>query len=330
MVRETMNVKEKEQYIIGIDIGGSNTSVGAVDKTGQVLSRLREATNPTAGPESGVRRIKAMVVEAMRQAEIEHEQLLGIGIGCTGPVEPDTGRIMNPYTLPTWEGFNIFTPFLEAFKVPVALENDADAAALGEFWAGAGQGTRNMVYVTISTGVGGGLILNGQLYTGVGLTAGELGHQVVDVNGLPCYCGARGCMETMTSGPAIAREARQRIAEEQSAILAMVGGDREAITAKVVTEAARAGDALALSIIEQSAFYLGIGLSNVITILAPDMIVMGGGVMRSWDLFADKVKETIANTVSHVPYEQVAIVPAALGQDAGLIGAAKALLDRKR
>lgn len=319
-------------YLFGVDIGGTKSAVAAVSLQGEILARAEIETRAA----EGAPRVIARLCEALHTIERDDE-LLGIGIGCTGPVNPRTGHVMNPYTLPTWDDVDIVSPIANAFHTRVVLENDCDVAALGEHWMGAGtasrsnnvdfivhgardaatqaRGASNLVYITVGTGIGAGIIINNKLYRGVGMTAGELGHMTIDYNGPSCYCGNRGCLEMLASGPAIARVYAKKMGVEN-------------ITARDVIQRAQNGDAEALAIVEHTARFLGIGLSNLITILAPDVIVMGGGVMSSFDLFYPTMRATIKANVTLVPSEQVKIAPAALGQNAGVIGAAKALLER--
>lgn len=297
-------------YVLGVDIGGTKIAVAAVSLDGEIIAR----SEIEARAAEGAPRVIARLNDALHSIQ-QNDTLMGIGIGCTGPVDPRTGHVMNPYTLPTWDDVDLVSPIAAEFGCPVVLENDCDAAALGEVWLGAAAGATNAIYVTVGTGVGAGLILQGRLYRGVGLVAGELGHMTIDYQGAPCYCGSRGCLEMYAAGPAIAK-----------AYAARTGG--AATNARAVMEAVDRGDADASAIIRDAAFYLGIGLCNLITLLAPDVIVLGGGVMERFDLFEPTLRETIAQRVTLVPWQQVKLTRAALGANAGVVGAAKGLLER--
>lgn len=297
-------------YIFGVDIGGTKIAVAAVSLQGAILARAEIETRAA----EGAPRVIGRLSDALHSIE-QDDELFGIGIGCTGPVDPRTGHVMNPYTLPTWEDVDIVSPLAAEFRTRVVLENDCDVAALGEHWIGSARGANNAVYITVGTGIGAGLILNNKLYRGVGMTAGEIGHMTIDHKGPLCYCGSRGCLEMFAAGPAIAKAYENKASAQN-------------ISAREVIERAQNGDADARQIVEQTAYYLGVGLGNLITILAPDVIVLGGGVMQSFDLFYPVMRATITKNVTLVPSEQVKIVPAALGQNAGVIGAAKALLER--
>jgi glucokinase len=312
-----------EKIVIGVDIGGTNIAVAAISPEGDVLARTGGPTLPRVGPEDGVRRILDLIREAQRMAG--DRDFVGIGIGCTGPVDRFTGRVHNPYTLPTWEDFPLTDRLRETLNVPVVIENDALAGALGEHWRGAGCRTRHMIYVTVGTGVGGGIILNGTPYTGATGKAGEIGHQSVDMNGPECYCGGRGCVEMYAAAPALTKQARERVQSQESMLLSLVDGDPGALNPEVIAKAAREGDRVACDVIKQAAQALGVGLRNLAIILAPEVIVLGGGVMRSFDLF----KPTIEETLNHLalPLGDLRIVCAELGMNAGVVGAARALLD---
>ena len=312
-----------EQIVIGVDIGGTNIVVAAVSAEGGLLARTSAPTLPKRGPDDGVRRIAAMIREIQHRAG--DRDFVGVGIGCTGPIERVLGTVHNPYTLPTWDGFPLTDRLGDVLKVPVVIENDAHVGALGEHWCGAGRGTRHMVYVTVGTGVGGGLILNDMLYTGATGTAGEIGHHSVNMNGPECYCGGRGCVEQYAAAPALTQSARDRMSSSGT-LMALVDGDPERINPAVIADAARAGDRVSREVIHQGAIALAIGLANLAYILVPEVIVMGGGVMRSFDLFRPTIQDTLNRL--KFPLGDLRVLGAALGTDAGVIGAARAVLDR--
>lgn len=312
-------------YLFGIDIGGTKIALAAVTPDGAVLAERAIETRA----HEGAPRVIARLIAALHSIEPD-DRLLGIGIGSTGPLDITRGRIQNPYTLPTFEDVDIVTPLAQEFHTPVILENDCDAAALGEAWRGAGQRVRNMIYVTVGTGIGAGLILEGKLYHGVGLMAGEFGHMTIAYRGVECYCGNRGCLEMLAAGPAIAKayQARKAAAEYLDGLPSLSKMGEPELSARDVIDLAQVGDPIAQEIVHEAAEYLGIGLANLITLLAPDVIVLGGGVMERFELFAPTLYETIAQRVTLVPARQVRLRRAALGRRAGVIGAAKAALDR--
>jgi glucokinase len=317
-----------KEAVVGVDIGGTKIAVGLVDAgDGQTQARRQEATEPRRGVVDGIRRIGDMIGAVCSEGGVQPEELLGIGIGSTGPVDPAAGRMAYPDNLPTWDDADIFAPLRERFgPLPMALENDCDVAVLGEQWVGAAQGALNVAYVTVSTGINAGLILGGMLHRGVSGTAGEFGHHTIDINGAECYCGSRGCLEALASGPVIARTAQERARAEDTLLTVLVNGDIEAITAQTVAQAALEGDRVALEIIQRTAFCIGVGLANLITIVGPEVIVMGGGVLTEWELFATTITRVAVEWAIEVHPERVRILPSALGYDVGVIGAARAVL----
>jgi glucokinase len=307
--------------LIGVDLGGTNVRVGAVTPEGELLGVQETLIEARLGPDIGVKKISDLVAEISTEV---NQPVLGIGIGSTGPLDRERGSIQNPYTLPGWEDVDIITPLKERYGVPVALENDADAAALGESWAGAGQDVSRLAMITIGTGVGSGFVFNGKIYRGVAGYHPEGGHIIVDPAGPACYCGAFGCWESLVCGPAIARFARQAPMIELSWIYQACAGQLDRIDAVMVFEAARAGDRLACQLVEKTANYIALGLVSVIMLYLPDCIVLTGGVVRSYDLVESQIRETILRHDVVVPAAKVQIRLSELGQQAGIFGAARA------
>ncbi|MEW5961380.1 MAG: ROK family protein [Chloroflexota bacterium] len=297
-----------------VDIGGTKIAVGMVAESGQLLARAACPTDPEWGFDHALARISALLAATRAQAGAA---MRGLGVGCTGPVYPMAGTIGKVEFLPGWEGANLVATLSDRFDVSVALENDADAAALAEAAWGAGRGTQTFIYVTVSTGIGGGIVLDGQLYRGVDGAHPELGHHVIDPAGPACYCGAHGCWESLAGGRALERWFK----ENAPANLAI----SETIAAKDIC--AR-GDAHAHAAIAREGYYLGLGLANLVTLFTPEVIALGGGLMRNRHLFWPKIQQTIRTTCGYVPYEKVRLVPAALGAETGLIGAACTWLHR--
>ncbi len=314
------------QFAIGIDIGGTNMSAAVVDTAAQVVSYATTPTLAAQGSDDGMQRLGDLVARVLDEAKLTTGDVCGIGIGCTGPVNSVTGRIHNPFTLPTWDDVPVCEAMTTRFQLPSLLLNDAHAAALGEHSAGAGRGTEHMIYMTVSTGIGSGMILNGRLYLGAGLLSGEVGHQALDFNGPECYCGGRGCLEMLAAAPAIAAAAQQD-AQDDSVILRL-SGERAAITAKHVGEAASAGDTFARGLLARTGFYLGVGIANLLNIITPEMVVLGGGVMQSWDYIVPTMQETIAARSGLLSGLIFRYERARLGLRAGVIGAAKQAFDK--
>ncbi len=252
-----------------VDIGGTKIAVGVVDDDGKVLARAQAPTDPDRYAD-GLKLIADMLREAAAKARVD---LSGIGIGSTGPVDPIRGEFGDVDFLPGWRGKNPVKDLAEIFNVSVALENDGDAAALAEAGWGAGKNCSRLIYVTVGTGIGGGMVFDGKLYRGVDGAHPEVGHHVVDPAGPECSCGFRGCWESLAAGPAmvawLVANAPARYPH------------REGITAKKICELAQQGDAIALQAVEHEAFYLGLGLANLINLFTPDAILLSGSVMKS-------------------------------------------------
>lgn len=295
-----------------IDIGGTKIAAGMVNENGRIVASFECATDARLGFSRAFGRMTDMLRSAAKFAGAE---ITGIGVGCTGPVYPETGRIGNVDFLPGWEGADLVGELSRAFGVRVAMENDADAAALGEAFWGTGRGKRHLLCVTVGTGIGAGLILDGKLYRGVDGAHPELGHHVIDAQGPPCFCGARGCWEVLASGPAMAEWFQGNAPEDHP--------ERERITAKRICKLASAGDRFALESVKREAFYLGLGIANLITLFTPEMIVLGGSVMGSIGLLLEGIRKVVRQNCGLVPYDRTEISAASLGPNAPLIGAAR-------
>lgn len=311
--------------IVGVDVGGTLLRAARFD---QDLTQLDRAEQPTR-VDLGEDMVMGRLVETIRQVLPESsEELLGIGLALPGPLDADAGILIAPPNLP-FKDVPICEMVEDAVGGRVYIGNDADLAGLGEYTLGAGQDAETMVYMTISTGVGGGLIHKGHILTGRG-QGGEVGHMPVLPDGPICSCGKPGHLEAVASGPSIAHAARERIAAgESSTIKEMVAGDLLAITSKIVGKAAQQRDELALDVITQAGHYVGISIAALMMLLNPDMFVLGGGVTNLGDLLFEPIKKAVREYALHPRYyENVPIVHAQLGADVGLYGAA-ALVQRK-
>ena len=295
-----------------VDIGGTKIAVGMVDDTGRVLSKLESPTYAQRGYSHGLERMIGMLRETARVAGVE---ISGIGIGSTGLVYPISGTFGDADFLPGWQGNNPVEDLARAFNVSVALENDADASALGEASWGAGKGKSRLVYVTVGTGIGGGIILDRQLYRGADMAHPEIGHHVLDPSGPLCSCGFRGCWESLATGSALAEWFKSNAPAERQY--------PEDLTTKQICQLAQRGDELARRAVEREAYYLGLGLANLINLFVPDVIVLGGSVMKSAALFLDGIHKVVSQGCRFVPFEKTELALASLGEDANLIGAAR-------
>jgi glucokinase len=295
-----------------IDIGGTKIAVGMVDDDGKVLSKLESPTDAHRGYSHGLERMIGMLRDTARDAGVE---ISGIGIGSTGMVYPLTGAIGDADFLPGWQGNNPVKDLAQAFNVTVALENDADASALGEAGWGTGKGKSRLIYVTVGTGIGGGIILDGQLYRGADMAHPEISHHVIDPSGPSCTCGFRGCWESLATGPAMVEWLKANAPADHR-----YPAD---LTAKQICQLSQQGDELAVRAVEREAYYLGLGLANLINLFVPDVVVLGGSVMKSAALFLDGIRKTIRQGCRFVPVEKTELALASLGEDANLIGAAR-------
>jgi glucokinase len=294
-----------------VDIGGTKIAAGIVDNDGKVLSRMQAPTDPD-NYAAGIDLIAAMLRETAAQAAVE---ITGIGIGSTGPVDPIRGEFGDVDFLPGWRGKSPVKDLAEMFKLRVALENDGDAAALAEAGWGAGRNRKRLIYITVGTGIGGGIILDGQLYRGVDGAHPEVGHQVLDPAGPACSCGFRGCWESLAAGPAMAAWFESHAPADNA--------NRKGITAKRICELAQERDVIALQVVEREAYYLGLGLANLINLFTPDAIVLSGSVMKSAELFMDRIRAVIRGGCRFVPADKTQLTLASLGDDTNLIGAAR-------
>lgn len=309
-------------YAIGVDLGGTKILTAAVREDGHVLARERVET-PQEGPQSVVTAVATSVGRVLPAAGLHVRDIVGIGVGAPGPLNPDTGMVFEPPNLKGWHDVPFGKLLTGRLGMPAFLENDADAAALGEWRFGAGRGVDDLVYITVSTGIGGGIIIRGELLQGVSGTAGEIGHMTIDVNGPRCVCGNTGCLEVLAAGPAIARMARDAVRSGRATtLLARAGGQVENITARIVAEAAAAGDAVAAGVFNRAATYVGVGVANLLNLLNPAMVILGGGVSKAGDLLLDPVRATARERAFERPAKDAQIVLTQLGDDVGAIGAA--------
>jgi len=312
------------QRLVGaIDIGGTKILAAVVDSDGNVIAERRIATEPEKGPDDTVDRMVAALKDAVADAHFEAAALLGLGVTVPGPIDPTTQIVGQPPNLSGWKNVPLGAMLHDRTQLPIAMENDASAAALGEQSFGAGRGVRDMVYITVSTGIGRGLIATGRLIGGMHGAAGEIGHMTILADGPTCGCGRRGCLEALASGTAIAREATAAIEQGKAKGLAQRAGKQP--SAEQVAQAAEAGDADAQRILDTAAHYLGIGLMNLIHLLDPEMIVLGGGVAKS-ERVMSRAAAYAREHAFPVMTDRLRILPAALGDRSGVLGAASLAL----
>jgi glucokinase len=319
------------RYILGIDIGGTNLVIGAVTEDGaRVLGLLSEPTGAPEGPDAVINRIVAMAgkVMATTRREDRSAEILGVGIGSPGPLNRKQGIVIFTPNL-RWTNMPVRDRIGAALELPASLDNDANCAMLGEHWVGAARGAQDAVCLTLGTGIGGGIVVDGKLVHGASDAAGEIGHITIDVNGRRCGCGNDGCLEAYASGPAIARRAVEAIeAGAVSSIPALAGNDLAKITAQTVFEAVAKGDALADELVKDTARYLGVGIANMLNLMNPEVVVICGGVTKAGDHLFVPLRREVARRAFKPAVEACRIVPGMLEGTAGVVGAAKAWLDQ--
>lgn len=300
-------------YIVGVDIGGTKVACVLADAEGNILARQWQPTRSGEGWQAVVQQLFEMTEKVLEGVLLQ--QVRGIGISCGGPLDSRQGIVYSPPNLPGWDAVPIKQLFEERFSLPTRLENDANATALAEHRFGAGRGTRNMVFMTWGTGIGGGLILDGRLYRGTNDLAGEIGHTTVLLDGPLCGCGKRGCLEALSSGPSIARCARE-LANESPESLVWQRVTPAEVTAQHVVEAALEGDTFARFILAEAATYMGIGIANVAQILNPERVVLGTIAVKAGDLVLEPLRRAFAVHAWGRVREVLQVVPAELGDRA--------------
>jgi len=307
------------EKIIAVDLGGTNVRAAFFPSPQPPYTEIIKI--PTES-DQGADHIVDRIVTAVRSVMPEGNEPIRIGLGSPGPLDPARGVILNAPNLKGFIDFPLRDRLQERLNCPIAIGNDADMACLGEWGFGAGRGTRNMIYMTISTGIGGGIVVNGQLITGGAGLAGEIGHMTMEPDGPMCGCGHRGHLETLSSGPSIARSATERIRAGEDSSLRLLLEKHTKLSAEDVSEAAASGDALAIAVIAKAGYYVGLQISNLAHALNPEAFILGGGVTNMGELFMEPVRQSVKKNILHSEYlKTMKILPAMLGDDAGIIGA---------
>lgn len=314
------------RYLVGVDIGGTNIVVGTVAEDGSAVHGVRSApTLPEEGPQAVLGRIarlvQASIGETEKTAGIARERIVGVGIGSPGPLDRTRGVVLLTPNL-GWRELPLRDLVSEAVGLPASLDNDANCAIYGEWWVGAARGSQYVVGLTIGTGIGGGIVIDGKIYYGTSGVAGEFGHTTIDSTGRRCKCGNYGCLEAYASGPAIAARAIEGIETgAETRLPVMVGGDLSKITAQTVYEAAKANDEYALEIVRDTAKFLGAGIGNLINIFNPDTVVIVGGVTTAGDQLFVPLRGEVKRRAFKPAVDRCRIVPGELPGTAGVVGA---------
>lgn len=311
--------------VVGVDVGGTNVVVGTVHaEGGELYGQYQESTRVADGPEAVVAQIADMVGRSIADARAALERapdVIGVGIGSPGPLDTKRGVVLTTPNL-GWRNFPLRDRVGAATGLPATLDNDANCAIFGEWWRGAAKGARHVIGLTIGTGIGGGIVLDGKIYHGASDIAGEFGHMTIDPSGRRCGCGNYGCLEAYASGPAIAARAREGVeAGVPSRLRDYVGGVLDAVTAQVVYEAARDGDEHSQEVVKETARVLGAGIASLINIFNPEVVVICGGVTRAGDLLFAPLEVEVKRRAFRAAVEVCRIVPGALPGTAGVYGA---------
>jgi glucokinase len=312
-----------DELILGIDLGGSKILTAVISSRGEILSRDHTVTPAPQGHEAVIQSILESAHRALEGANVDLSALAAVGIGAPGISNPETGVLFTSPNLPGWQDIPLRDIMAERLGKQTFLINDANAAALGELHFGAARDVRNFIYITISTGIGGGIVIDGRIYTGAIGAAGEVGHMTIDDDGPICNCGNKGCWETLASGTALTREARYRIEEgATTSILQYAAGNVEKVSPEAVHSAAQQGDSLAKELIARISYYIGIGLANLINIFNPELIVIGGGLSNIGDMLLEPAFKVAGERAYKQSFQAVRFASPELGRNSGVIGAA--------
>ena len=303
-----------------IDLGGTKVRSIVVDASGRILGDDIRLSDAAEGLEVVLDRMVECLDASLAKAGVKREGLAALGVASPGAVDAVRGIVPDAPQLPGWKDVPLARLLGERFGLPTLLENDATAAALGEHRFGAGRGCRHMLYITISTGVGGGIIIDGEMYRGASGAAGEFGHVIIVADGPPCGCGGRGCLESLVSGTAIARWGEELVATGKSPLLAEMREREGPVTAEMMSRAVKAGDEAALECAGEVGYYLGVALAGFVNVFNPEVIVIGGGVSLSGEMFMDKARATMEQLAMRQPLKDVRLELSALGDFGGALG----------
>ncbi len=308
---------------IGVDIGGGSIKLGLVSTTGKVLAREIFLTNSVSGREELLHVLSQHIINFIKSAHKKHLKVMGVGIGAPGPIDVERGFVYFFPNIPGWKNTPLRDRLEKWLKLPIYVDNDANVMALAEFRFGAGRGAKNLIALTLGTGVGGGLVIDGKLFHGPHYSAAEIGHVVINEDGPACSCGSRGCIETYVGSGYFVREIKKRLDSGQKSILKQwLKNDRREITPLLVAQAAKKGDRFSNQMWKQTGEHLGTALTGLVNILNPEKIILGGGIAQNGRLLFDPLVATLKKKAFPIAASSVKVVPAALGVDAGLIGAA--------
>ena len=314
-----------DALFVGVDVGGTKVAAGIVDSAGRIVASVRKPMVPDGDAATGLASVTSAVDALFAANANAREAIRGIGICAPGPLDPNTGIVINPPNLKCWRNFPLAAEISQRYDVAVKIDNDANAAALAEVRWGAGRGYKNVFYACIGTGIGTGIVFDGRIYHGRTGAAAEGGHVSIDYRGPVCGCGKRGCIEILAAGPAIARRARARLSEQparESALCEMAHGDIGAVTSEMVGDANLAGDALAHEVLRETVELLAVWLGNTVDFLEPDVMIIGGGVAAMLRPFFAELPERVAAHCVNSRSREIPLLAAHYGADSGIAGGA--------
>lgn len=318
-----------DKLLCGVDIGGTKCAVALIDKTGQIRDKINTCNHVKNNEEESIKLVAELINELIDRNNLEETDLLGIGVGCAGHIRFRDGVIITTSNLKGFKNYPLRDTLQKYFKIPVILDNDANAQAFGEFKFGAGKGYNDMVFLTISTGIGAGIIINKKLYRGVTGTAGEFGHNIVEPKSeLTCSCGNKGCLMACACGMALPHLFEQKLKEGKKSKLNLPPGFvMSKMSGQLLKKGLDMNDPVSKEIISDSGYYVGLGLYNIFQALNPPLIVLGGGLTNWGDFYLDKIKSTFYSLARDMLFDPIEIVISEIGADAGVIGAAALTLE---
>jgi glucokinase len=324
-----VQAETKNPWVVGVDIGGTKVAAGLVSSVGEIKTQIRTPMVANRGANDGLAAVISAIDLLLGNDPKTRGLISGIGICAPGPLDPNTGVVINPPNLPCWRGFPLAAEIEKAYDVPVKIENDANAAALAEAHWGAGRGYAHIFYTGLGTGIGTGIVFDGHIYNGRTGAAAEGGHMSIDYRGPRCGCGKPGCIEILAAGPAIARRARAKLASEggRSSLLETANGNIEAVTSEMVGRACAAGDPLAKQVLQETVELLSLWLSNIVDLLEPDVVIIGGGVAAMLAPFFGDLANGIAKYCIISRCREIPLLKAHYGEDAGIAGGAALCLE---
>ena len=319
--------------VIGVDVGGTKVAAGIVDVQGKILTQTRVSMNCRGSAQDGLASVLSAIESLLAHDAALRKKIHCIGICAPGPLDPRTGVIINPPNVPCWRDFPLADEVAKHYSAHVKVDNDANAAGLAEHLWGAGRGFRNIFFATIGTGIGTGIVLDGKIFHGRTGSAAEGGHVSIDLNGPVCNCGKKGCIEVLASGTAIARRAREKLAESPqrgAQLLALAGDDAASVRSEMVGKAADAGDQLSREILDQTLEYLAVWLGNVVDLLEPEVIILGGGAGQMLRSHFNEIQKRMSGWCVNSRCQEIPIVSAHYGENAGIAGGAALCLSNSK